>query len=228
MQAVRESPPASSPSPSNFHIAGKPLNWTKSDSERFWMNELVSSMKEIEPGFIVDARNKGILLAIYNWVWAKEGVFDPTKGFLLWGGLGVGKSVLIRGLQRYEGKINRMCFGCRNDKLGFKFTSAAEIALLYSEKGMDGIVKYTDRSRMANLAIDEVGREPTDAKHFGTGINVIQTILQLRYEVRREFITHVTTNLDPDKDFPRIYGDYIADRVKEMFNVIEIKGETRR
>lgn len=185
-------------------------------------------MKEIEPCFIVDSRNKGVLLAIYNWVWGIQGILDPYKGLLLWGDLGVGKSVLLRGLQRYKGKINRMCFGCRNDKLGFKFTSAAEIALLYAEKGMDGISKFTDRERMSNLAIDEVGREPTDAKHFGTGINVVQTILQLRYEVRREFITHMTTNLDPNTQFSGIYGDYIADRIKEMFNVIEIKGDTRR
>ena len=81
---------------------------------------------------------------------------------------------------------------------------------------------------MCGLAIDEIGKEPTDSKHFGTGISVIQTILQLRYEVRREHITHGTTNLNPDEQFARIYGSYIADRVKEMFNVIEIKGETRR
>lgn len=185
-------------------------------------------MKEIEPRFTVDERNKAVLSAIYNWVCGNKGVLDSSKGLLLWGDLGVGKSVLLRGLQRYEGKINRMCFGCNNKKLGFKFTSAAEIALLYAEKGMDGISKFTDRERMGDLAIDEVGREPTDAKHFGTGINVIQTILQLRYEVRREFITHMTTNLNPDTEFSAIYGDYIADRVKELFNVIEIKGETRR
>ena len=74
---------------------------------------------------------------------------------------------------------------------------------------------------MHNLAIDEVGREPMDAKHFGTGINAIQTVLQLRYEQRYCFYTHMTTNLDPDKEFSQRYGDYIADRVKEMFNVIK-------
>lgn len=204
------------------------MNWTKQDSKRFWRDELIKSMKEIEPLFTVDERNKAVLSAIYNWVWGRQGVLDPSKGLLLWGDLGVGKSVLLRGLQKYEGKINRMCFGYNNSKLGFKFTSATEIALLYAEKGMDGISRFTDRERMGDLAIDEVGKEPTDAKHYGTGINVIQIILQLRYEVRREFITHMTTNLDPNTQFSGIYGDYIADRVKELFNVIEIKGETRR
>lgn len=112
--------------------------------------------------------------------------------------------------------------------MGFKLTSAAEIALLYAEKGMSGMAQYTDRNCMCHLAIDELGREPMDAKHYGTGINVVQIILQLRYEVRREFITLATTNLNPDIEFESKYGDYIADRVKEMFNVIEIKGKSRR
>ena len=110
----------------------------------------------------------------------------------------------------------------------FQFTSAAEIALQFAEKGIIGLNLYTDRSCMHNLAIDEVGREPMDAKHFGTGINAIQTVLQLRYEQRYNFYTHMTTNLDPDKEFSQRYGAYIADRVKEMFNVIKIEGESRR
>ena len=38
----------------------------------------------------------------------------------------------------------------------------------------------------------------------------------------------MTTNLDPDKELSQRYGAYIADRVKEMFNVIKIEGESRR
>lgn len=238
IKTVRESPLVSSPSPSNSKVKlnGIEYDSTRNQIERYWMNEFVRSMKEVEPGFIIDGRNSDLLRALYGWVWERVGRtgiqlnnrLDASKGLLLWGPLGVGKSVLLRGLQIYEGKINRACFGFENKSLGFVLTSAAEIALRYAEQGMKGIVRYTDREFMANLAIDELGREPTDAKHFGTGINVVQTILQLRYEVRREIITHVTTNLDPNTQFSGIYGDYIADRVKELFNVIEIKGDTRR
>lgn len=203
-------------------------HWTSTEKDRFWKNEFVKSMKEIEPGFVVDDRNRNILAAMFDWVHARSSLLDPSKGLLLWGPLGVGKSVLIRGLQRYEGKLNRFGFGSGNDKLGFRFVSAVELSLLYAEKGLEGISRYTDREWMASLAIDEVGREPVDAKHFGTGINVVQTILQLRYETRREFITHVTTNFNPDEKFAGMYGDYIADRVKEMFNVIRITGDSRR
>lgn len=226
---VKRSPQASSPSHSvKYHIKGKELDWEKDRIEYFWKKEFIASMKEVESGFIVDDSNKRILSELYDYVWCRSHVLDSSKGLLLWGPLGVGKSVLIKGLQRYLGKINRYRYGCNNNSLGFKFTSAVEIALLYAEKGMSGLAQFTDRECMCNLAIDELGREPTDSKHYGTGINVVQTILQLRYEVRREYITHVTTNLDPNTGFINKYGDYIADRVKEMFNVIEIKGTSRR
>ena len=211
-----------------YHIKGHPIEWKDIETERFWKIKLIESMQDIEPLFVVDDRNRVLLSALYDWVWNKAGLFHPSKGLLFWGPIGVGKSALLKGLQRYYGKINQYCYGFDKNNIGFKLTSAAEIALIYAEKGMNGIAQYTDRSCMCHLAIDELGREPMDAKHYGTGINVVQTILQLRYEVRREFITLATTNLNPDTEFEGIYGDYIADRVKEMFNVIEIKGKSRR
>ena len=79
-------------------------------------------MMEIEPRFIIDERNENVLSALYDYVWGKNKILDSSKGLLLWGPLGVGKSLLIRGIQRYLGKINRYRFGCNNDTIGFKFS----------------------------------------------------------------------------------------------------------
>lgn len=38
----------------------------------------------------------------------------------------------------------------------------------------------------------------------------------------------MTTNLDPNTDFAERYDYYIADRIKEMFNIIKIEGSSRR
>lgn len=210
-----------------YRYKGKEIKWTEEETERFWKLELLNSMKEVAPDFIVDDRNRNTLAALYDYVWHKDGRLDPRKGLFLWGPIGTGKSTLIKGLQKYLGKINKYCYGY-DANIGFRFLSAVEIALMYAKSGLDGIVSLTERERMSNLAIDELGKEPTDSKYFGTSINVMQTILQLRYEARNQFITHVTTNLDPNFDLPEKYSAYIADRVKEMFNVIPIKGETRR
>lgn len=202
--------------------------WSREQADIYWRNQLVASMKTISPVFMVDDSNRQLLKALYQWVWGIPGVLDVSKGLLLHGSIGVGKSTLLKGLQNYAAKIARYCIGGADAGLTFQFTSAAEIALQFADKGIIGLNLYTDRSCMHNLAIDEVGREPMDAKHFGTGINAIQTVLQLRYEQRYNFYTHMTTNLDPDKEFSQRYGAYIADRVKEMFNVVKIEGESRR
>lgn len=202
------------------------FKWTPEKATTYWKLELINSMKLISPGFIVDDSNRELLKSIYLWAWGASGLLDVEKGLLLYGPIGTGKSTLLKGLQHYAAKTARYCNGGKCAT--FQFISAAEIALQFSEKGITGLSKYTDRDCIYNLAIDEVGREPMDSKHFGTGINVIQTVLQLRYEQRYSFYTHLTTNLNPDEDFSQYYGDYIADRVKEMFNVIKIEGNSRR
>ena len=129
----------------------------------------------------------------------------------------------MKGLKRYAAFVAGHVSGPFDaKKLPFTFISATEISLDYSLRGDEAIRRYTCRERCSSLCIDELGREPADAKHYGTGLNAIQAVLQLRYETRREAYTHATTNLDPDTDLSDRYGDYIADRAKEMFNVIHV------
>ena len=57
----------------------------------------------------------------------------------------------------------------------------------------------------------------------------MQHIFHIRYSYWQQYglRTYVTTNLFP-KDVERKYGDYIRDRRGEMFNLIELDGESRR
>lgn len=210
----------------------KRLNSDSRQAESFWKQKLVECMTSVSPGFVIDARNRRELDALYRWVWERagrimRGSLDPCKGIMLCGPIGTGKSTLMKGLQKYESLVNRYAFAFGRKDLGFAFVSAAEISLRYAEQGIDGIIRYTQRECATGLCVDELGREPSDAKHFGTGLNVIQTVLQLRYEFRHEYCTYATTNLELD-DIPSRYGIYIADRCKEMFNIVHVGGETRR
>mgnify|MGYP001427202508 CR=1 FL=1 len=215
---------------SQLPLAGKSIQqqWSNEKINAYWKREFVASIKSVSPSFTVDDSNRLLLNAIYRWMWKMTGTLDVTKGILLHGPIGVGKSTLLKGMQHYAAKVARYCICDKNTCDTFQFISAAEIALQFAEKGITCLNRYTDRGCMHHLAIDEVGREPMESKYFGTGINVIQTVLQLRYEQRYDFYTHITTNLDPNTEFSSYYESYVTDRVKEMFNVIKMEGKSRR
>jgi DNA replication protein DnaC len=206
---------------------------TPEEIERFWKMGLVQSMNSVSPGFVIDERNQKLISEIYLWVWAwmgrkDRGKLDPNKGLLLWGDIGTGKTTIIKGLQKYLAAINELAYGCNNRSICFEIKSAAEISLRYSADGMKAMERWTEREQAGHLAIDEIGRESV-SNHFGTPCNTIQTILQLRYELRHRIITHATTNIDMSgTEFSERYGTYIYDRLKEMFNIIHVGGKSRR
>ena len=55
----------------------------------------------------------------------------------------------------------------------------------------------------------------------------MQYVFQCRYELRYDAVTHATTNMTIE-EIQLKYGAYIADRINEMFNVIELNGASRR
>lgn len=219
--------------PSNYKFGGVERQMTKNEIEDFWKHGLIQSMNYVSPGFVIDSRNVKIMAELYKWVWAwlgrkEPGKLDPKKGILLWGDIGTGKTTIIKGLQRYIAMINQLCYGSNNRSICIEIRSAAEISLRYASEGMKALERWTDRTQAGHLAIDEIGREEIST-HFGTTCNTIQTVLQLRYEQRLSIITLGTTNIDMRTDeFTKRYGSYIFDRVKEMFNVIHVGGESRR
>lgn len=218
---------------SNYKFGGVEKNLTPKEVDDFWKYGLIQSMNAVSPGFVVDDRNVKILSELYTWVWAwmgrmEPGKLNPNKGLLLWGDIGTGKTTLIKGLQRYLATINQLAYGCNNRNICIEIKSAAEVSLRYAADGMKALERWTERDQAGHLAIDEIGREEIST-HFGTTCNTIQTLLQLRYEQRHSILTHGTTNINmASEEFSNRYGSYIYDRVKEMFNVIRIGGESRR
>lgn len=79
------------------------------------------------------------------------------------------------------------------------------------------------------MCFDELGREPNPAKYYGTELNVMQHILHIRYSLWQQggLKTFVTTNFNA-KEIGDLYGDFIRDRRREMFNILVMNGESRR
>lgn len=184
---------------------------------------------EVEPNFDPSKASREILNTIFAWIWKDERLnvkhVDFNKGFFLYGTLGRGKTMTLKAMQKYMNSIKRR-YDKRDDyRLGAWWKTASELANIYAADGQPALIQYAADDM--NLIIDEFGREPIPASNYGTKMNVLQFLLQLRYDHRRTSITHITTNSNPDALEP-LYGDYVADRCKEMFNFIEFNGESLR
>lgn len=184
-----------------------------------------SKVFEICPSFEIDEFVKPIINGIYFYVndtVDPEGLFNPEKGILLWGPIGTGKSTIIKIL----GEVLRM------KGKGFATLNCSYLATKYSADGLDALnastYNETERGiKPLTRAFDELGREPMPVKHYGSDLNVMQYILQCRYELRSRIKTHATTNAKPEA-LEKLYGTYISDRINEMFNVVELHGKSRR
>lgn len=179
-------------------------------------------IQEVCSGFEVDDDNRELINSIYLYANEQPGLLDPNKGILLWGTIGTGKSTIIK----IVGEVLRI------KKQGFITVNCSLIATQYSATGLQALNSstYNDSElgpKPVNRAFDELGREPIPAMHYGNALNVMQYILQCRYELKGRIKTFATTNLKPES-FEKLYGTYIADRMNEMFNIVEVKGKSRR
>lgn len=177
--------------------------------------------------FIIDEDKRDVIKSVFAWIWRYDPWnilhLDYNKGLFLYGPVGTGKSTFLKGMQKYMNTIKARDFD-KDFRIGFFWKSASELANSYAGDGQEKLLQWCDD---CNLLIDELGREPRPAKHYGTELNVIQFILQLRYDKRRENITHLTSNITPQDVMP-LYGDYISDRFKEMFNILPWFGQSKR
>lgn len=137
------------------------------------------------------------------------------KGLLLYGPNGTGKSTAMRPHTHKENGNARM----------WNATALAFASKIASE-GSDCIKKYS----MHDMYIDDLGRErATVANYADKGITPLHDLIHYRYDIfiTKGYKTHISTNLS-FTELEERYGVPIADRIKEMCEVIEFKGESLR
>ncbi len=162
--------------------------------------------------YVIDEENKAVVnfvLMYFGYAPLPEGVCRNTpahsKGLLLAGNYGSGKSVLLEVHKKMKWKNN-----------AFRMVSAHEIVAKYDADGEAGIKTYLS----GNLAIDDLGTEEL-GRYYGKQEDVLKRILELRYILfkREGKKTHATTNLDINEITER-YGARIGSRLNEMFNIL--------
>lgn len=156
-----------------------------------------------------------------------EGVLDVRKGIYLFGGFGVGKTVIMKALQEFATLIESRLVnaGVPFTPRAFKFSYAKDIALEVQRTATtESLKQYFTSTRL----FDDLGNEE-EQRIYGNDVNAMAEILLARYNAYQYGgpLTHCTSNLPPDRCC-EVYGDRIGSRVFELFNHVFIDGSDKR
>ena len=150
-----------------------------------------------------------------------------NKGLMLVGDIGTGKTELFNIFKMYSNQVNRAN--------GFKYYSSGEIVDNLNIIGKEYLLQFSSNEKEDGIPkpitcyVDDIGSRSETIMHYGSKYNAMEEFLNIRYEVfrRHRKLTHISTNLYPS-DIKQIYGARIENRMKEMFNIIELKGKSFR
>ena len=143
---------------------------------------------------------------------------DTHFGVMFIGGLGNGKTTMMRALERGY-------WWMMQDE-GFDFQVENRLDIINAKELKDS------HKAWQKLGIDDLGTEPVEIQEYGNIITRSSDILSYRYD--RRLFTAVTTNLaqsptDGNGETIRDrYGDRLADRFNEMFYVIGFYNQSYR
>lgn len=149
-----------------------------------------------------------------------EGGGDLKKGLLIYGPVGIGKSMFFDILNSMNNELyqrfQRHAFGFTKISAPWFVNHFMQNAKDKKKTGID-----LDYYQKHKLYIDDLGAEHLCFNSY----ELLGDILFERH--RHNATTYVTTNLTPTEIGER-YGDRVGDRLVQMFNVIRWEGESFR
>jgi len=174
--------------------------------------------------FLIDDHNRIILDKLFLYFTASPDAYkhnmDLSKGILLMGGVGTGKSTIMRSF-------------ALNQHVSFKFTSCMLVSYEFAEHGFKVILDYNKVDTIARnrfgqgergVCFDDLGTE-NQRKRYGDSVNVMADIILNRYESVPHNMTHITTNLNAE-DIEYYYGKHIRSRMRKMFNILAFNNDS--
>jgi DNA replication protein DnaC len=167
---------------------------------------------------VIDKYNEPVIKQLYWYVTGNSSFTgDLTKGLLLQGKYGCGKTVL---LETYSMLHNHIVRKLNLNYPVLQFIKSVQLQEQIKEQSMEMFVKRP-------LIIDEFGRESKTVMDYGNISRPISELLSLRSDMGT--ITHATSNFTlKTLSSDEFYGGMIGDRLKTMFNFITMQGESRR
>lgn len=150
-----------------------------------------------EHSLILDVPTSSKIKKVAHWLYS-----GTKRGLILMGTCGNGKSTMLRAIKRLFEARASYCH--------------AEEVYEFCRKSQGDICHKDDKL----LIIDDLGAEPTTCQIYGNDTDPLERLLCYRYNIMRTTI--IATNLGTDQIRKR-YGDRLADRIKEQYNVLMYK-----
>ncbi len=135
----------------------------------------------------------------------KHGI-DPSKGLLISGPVGCGKTSLMK-LMKYIVPHQRP----------YSVIPSRSVAFAFNHLGYKTIEDFGDSQF---FCFDDLGVEPI-GRHYGKDCNVMGEIILSRYELflQTKIKTHATTNLNAE-ELEKRYGSRVRSRMRQLFNLV--------
>lgn len=166
--------------------------------------------RSVTRSFMIDHANEPIIRQLYLYfTGSRECAWNQNAGLIFAGKIGSGKTVLMTAFLKITDDYSR------------RRTTVAHAKQLPSLFRKNTIEFYEKRP----LFVDDLGKEETEIKDFGTIIRPWIDLFSLRYDQGAR--TYATTNFNM-QDLQKIYGEFICSRMAEQMTLVFIPGESRR
>lgn len=177
-----------------------------------------TSEKVYNKPFILHDNNRRLISALCFMVsddkrFKDELGYDPKKGLLIRGVSGLGKTHLVRCIEKNE--LNPI-----------NIISMIEVADQIKQDGEYQI----NQGNCKILYLDDVGTEEATVNHYGTKINFFKNFIETVYlrNIDRGFGKLIISTNNSFAEIEEKYGFRVRSRFKDMFNIIDVKGEDMR
>lgn len=175
-----------------------------------------SSKNELGKDFIINQDNTPLIKTLCFFLsnderFEKELGYSFQKGLLIRGVAGIGKTHLVQCVSKNE--LNPV-----------SIISMLEISDQVKSEG-EYIVELGD---CKILYLDDVGTEEPTVNHYGTKINWFKSFIEMHYLKNRIYSKLLISTNNSFSEIEEKYGFRVRSRIKDMFNIIDVKGTDMR
>jgi hypothetical protein len=175
-----------------------------------WLQTQGFTAESVEP-------SKAALSALCAYFSGSEGELSLDKGIFLYGGCGVGKTTIMRAMQKARAMFRRP----------LAMTNLPVYCSEVLAGDADPLTALTAKERI----YDDAGAETAKIMQYGNARHIFPELIMIGYErLKRDGIMmHLTTNLAPSEIITRTGVDErVRSRLNEMFNIVLLDGVDNR